>query len=66
MKIANIIRLVLPGAIVLLLAACEQEAMTPESDPGAIAMDADDIAGVVRSAAGIEAGVWVIAGNRRS
>jgi len=61
MKIASIVRLVFAGVTVFLLAACEREALTPESDPGAIAMDADDIAGVVRSTAGVEAGVWVIA-----
>ena len=59
MTIASIVRLVFAGVTVFLLAACEREA--PEPDPGALAMDADDIAGVVRSAAGVEAGVWVIA-----
>jgi len=40
----------------VLLAGCGQEAATPS-----IEIDADDIAGVVRSADGPEAGVWVIA-----
>ena len=61
MKITSIVSLVFAGVTVFLLAACEREALTAESDPGAIAMDADDIAGVVRSTAGVEAGVWVIA-----
>jgi hypothetical protein len=60
-KIARIVRLVVAGITVFSLAACEQEPLTPESNPAAIAMDADDIAGVVRSAVGVEAGVWVIA-----
>ena len=61
MKLTNIVRLVVTCVTVFLLSACEQEALTPESDAAAIAMDADDIAGVVRSAGGVEAGVWVIA-----
>ena len=52
MKTTRIARLILAGAAVLSFAACER---------GAPQMDANDIAGVVRSAAGIEAGVWVIA-----
>ncbi len=41
----------------LFLAACQPQA-TPEN---LVAIDNDDIAGVVRSSNGIEAGVWVIA-----
>ena len=44
--------LVSAGAV--LLAACQLDILP-------IAIDGDDIAGVVRSAAGAEAGVWVIA-----
>src|SRR5262245_6225677 len=36
-------------------------AQTPQASGAAIAIDADDISGVVRSAKGPEAGVWVIA-----
>jgi len=43
-------------ALPFLLAACGQDAAAPK-----IAIDADDIAGVVTSADGPEAGVWVIA-----
>jgi hypothetical protein len=47
-----------------LLAACQRDSV-PEpgasADPATIPMDADDIAGVVASPAGPEAGVWVIA-----
>ena len=42
--------------LLLVLASCGRDA-----DPPAITIDADDIAGVVTSAAGPEAGVWVIA-----
>jgi hypothetical protein len=50
------------GIAVLLsisIAACQPE--TDEPDGVNIAIDDDDIGGVVRSAAGVEAGVWVIA-----
>lgn len=44
------------------LAACSRPAPGDSADAGAaIAMDADDIAGVVTSSNGAEAGVWVIA-----
>ena len=43
----------------LLLVACEQQSDDPAQ--AGIPIDADDIAGVVTSAAGPEAGVWVIA-----
>ena len=49
------------GLAIVLLAACGGEAPEPVTGESAIAMDDDDIAGVVRSAAGPEAGVWVIA-----
>ena len=49
------------GLVIVLLVACGGEAPEPVTREGAIAMDADDIAGVVQSAAGPEAGVWVIA-----
>jgi hypothetical protein len=45
--------------LVLILTACSQEPALPVE--AAIAIDEDDIAGVVSSAAGPEAGVWVIA-----
>jgi len=61
MNLSNFFRLVVACVTACLLVACERDALTPESDANAIAMDADDIAGVVRSDAGIEAGVWVIA-----
>ena len=47
------------GLSIVLLGACGREE-PPVVEP-AIAMDADDIAGFVQSAAGPEAGVWVIA-----
>jgi hypothetical protein len=46
-------------SLVFILSACGQESVAPVG-PG-IAIDDDDIAGVVSSAAGPEAGVWVIA-----
>jgi hypothetical protein len=49
---------------ILFLAACGEEAVTPqmqESSPPSILIDSDDIAGVVTSSVGPEAGVWVIA-----
>jgi hypothetical protein len=53
-------RTALPFALVaLLLAACEQQSPAPKATN--IPIDTDDIAGVVASAAGPEAGVWVIA-----
>ena len=50
----------LPLAVIALaFVGCQQGPSTPE--PSSIAIDADDIAGIVTSAAGPEAGVWVIA-----
>jgi len=43
----------------LALGACQQDAPAPQQSP--IAIDDNDIAGVVSSSAGPEAGVWVIA-----
>ena len=45
----------------LCLAAMSAAAPTLAQAPAAVAIDADDIGGVVRSAKGPEAGVWVIA-----
>jgi hypothetical protein len=59
MKTVSMVRLFFAVITVCFLTACEREA--PATDPDEIVMDADDIAGVVRSAAGVEAGVWVIA-----
>ena len=52
------------GIASLVVAACQPDRSGPEisaESPPAIAIDADDIAGVVRSSDGPEAGVWVIA-----
>ena len=46
-------------AVTLALTACQREAQAPQAS--GIPIDADDIAGVVTSTAGPEAGVWVIA-----
>lgn len=46
-------------AATLALTACQREAPAPQAS--GIPIDADDIAGVVASTAGPEAGVWVIA-----
>jgi len=61
MNIASIVRLFFAVVTACFLTSCERQLPTAEPDPKVIAMDADDIAGVVRSAAGVEAGVWVIA-----
>jgi hypothetical protein len=45
--------------LVFILAACSQESAAPVVQ--GITIDDDDIAGVVSSSAGVEAGVWVIA-----
>jgi hypothetical protein len=50
---------VFAGLVLVTVAACQPG--TPESKSDLIATDGDDIAGIVRSSAGIEAGVWVIA-----
>jgi len=47
------------GLILGVVSACQPQ--EPESAAALIATDGDDIAGVVRSDAGVEAGVWVIA-----
>lgn len=61
MAISLILRSLIAGIATCMLFACENQ--EPESMAGSstIAMDEDDIAGVVTSAAGSEAGVWVIA-----
>ena len=62
MKISsNVLSAVCGGITIILLAACGREQPEPVASDTAIAMDGDDIAGVVQSAAGPEAGVWVIA-----
>lgn len=53
-------RVLLVKSVVVAIAGCSNDA-PPETAAGAISMDADDIAGVVTSGAGPEAGVWVIA-----
>ena len=53
----SFVRLAVTGAIAAGLSAGIAEAQSATPVP----MDGDDIAGVVRSAAGPEAGVWVIA-----
>ena len=45
--------------VAFILGACQSESPAPE--PPGIPIDDDDIAGVVTSSAGPEAGVWVIA-----
>ena len=49
------------GFAIILLVGCGREAAGPAVSDSGIAMDSNDIAGVVQSAAGLEAGVWVIA-----
>ena len=61
MNIASIVRLFFAVVTACFLTSCERQLPTAEPDPNVIAMDADDIAGIVRSAAGVEAGAWVIA-----
>jgi hypothetical protein len=46
-------------AVLFVLGACDQQGAVPEE--ASIPIDDDDIAGIVSSAAGPEAGVWVIA-----
>jgi hypothetical protein len=55
----NSLQLVLFGIVSLTLISCGREG--PEPAQSTIPIDADDIAGFVSSAAGPEAGVWVIA-----
>jgi hypothetical protein len=62
MRISSKLRTdVCSGLAIVVLAACGRDAAEPATSDTAIAMDADDIAGIVTSAAGPEAGVWVIA-----
>ena len=57
----NIVRVIV-ACIITLLVACGQESTTtaPAPAPNPVQIDADDIGGVVTSANGPEAGVWVI------
>ena len=55
----NSLSLVLFGIVSLTLISCGREGAAPAEST--IPIDADDIAGFVSSAAGPEAGVWVIA-----
>ena len=48
-------------SVFVVMVSCMLTACTQEDAPPAIAIDSDDIAGVVTSGAGPEAGVWVIA-----
>jgi len=50
---------VFTGLILVTVTACQPR--TPETQADLIAIDGDDIAGIVSSSAGPEAGVWVIA-----
>ncbi len=50
---------VFTGLTLVIFAACQPEPAKTQAD--LIAIDGDDIAGIVRSSAGVEAGVWVIA-----
>jgi len=61
MKVAFTVRSLFAVVTFFALLACEQQSPPTESHTSSIAMDADDIAGVVSSTAGVEAGVWVIA-----
>jgi hypothetical protein len=61
MKVAFTVRSLFAVVAFSALIACEQQLPPTESNASAIAMDVDDIAGVVSSTAGVEAGVWVIA-----
>jgi hypothetical protein len=49
------------AGIAALIAACAMQAGKEASSGAAVRIDADDIGGVVTSAKGPEAGVWVIA-----
>lgn len=49
------------GAVAMALAASLTYVTAQQQNSGAVAIDPDDIGGVVRSAKGPEAGVWVIA-----
>src|SRR5436190_23271850 len=52
------------AAVAALLAIAAVPAGAQQADATAVAIDADDIGGVVRGPAGPEAGVWVIAETR--
>ena len=58
---SNLISAVYGGLAIILLSSCGRDQPETALSDGGIAMDGDDIAGVVLSAAGPEAGVWVIA-----
>ncbi|MCZ6715979.1 MAG: carboxypeptidase-like regulatory domain-containing protein, partial [Gammaproteobacteria bacterium] len=57
----NVFSAIAAGLAIILLSACGREEPETAVSDGGIAMDGDDMAGVVLSAAGPEAGVWVIA-----
>jgi hypothetical protein len=61
MTISAIIRSLIVGVAACVLLACESQEPEATARSSTIAMDEDDIAGVVTSMAGPEAGVWVIA-----
>ncbi len=61
MTVSSITRLLVAGVAICSLVACERREPAATASHSAIAMDEDDIAGVVTSVAGAEAGVWVIA-----
>ena len=58
---SNVVAVLCGGFAIILLTGCGREAAQPDVSDSGIAMDGDDIAGVVQSAAGPEVGVWVIA-----
>ena len=61
-----VFRLQFLAALALILAACGDQGSSPgaRQSSGDIALDADDVGGVVTSTNGPEAGVWVIAETR--
>ena len=58
--------MLLASGIVALIAACASQMGGEPSTGAAVRIDNDDIGGVVTSANGPEAGVWVIAETTRS
>jgi hypothetical protein len=58
---SSIMRSLIVGIAICMLIACESQEPPTTVGSNTIAMDDDDIAGVVSSTAGPEAGVWVIA-----
>ena len=56
----------LAAAIMLATSLAWVTAQQPNSGPGQVALDPDDIGGIVSSAKGPEAGVWVIAESKDS